>query len=87
MEAVNRKNLKSTSVNVLQNLMFGGDGVPQWAGYTIGFNIVQSYIKRRSQLDVNVWTALDPEKTWSESNYSAAGASENKPAHGIRSVQ
>lgn len=67
-----RKNLKSTSADVMQKLMFGGsDGVSQWAGYTIGFNIVQSYVEKRHELTVNEWTALDAEELLRGSKYSA----------------
>jgi len=43
----------------MQGLMFGGtEGVPHWAGYTIGFQIVQSFLKGHPELNVSQWTAI-----------------------------
>ncbi len=66
-----QQHLNSTSPAVLQNLMFGGaEGVPRWAGYTIGFNIVQAFLRKQDTLDVNRWTAIEADELLKRSPYA-----------------
>ena len=64
--------LSSTSPSLLLNLMFGGGkGVPQWAGYTIGFNMVQAFLKKRADPNVDRWTAIEAGELLKQSGYAS----------------
>lgn len=66
-----QRNLNSTSPDLLQNLMFGGtEGVSRWAGYTIGFNIVQDFLTTHPDLDVNRWAEIEASELFKQSSYS-----------------
>jgi len=54
-----------------RKFMFGGTDVPRWAGYTIGFHIVQDYLKKHPSVSVDKWTALDAHDLLAESGYNA----------------
>ena len=42
-----------------QDFMFGlAEGMPRWAGYRLGFEMVNGYLESRPDLDVKVWTLL-----------------------------
>jgi uncharacterized protein YjaZ len=67
-----QRNLRATSAQQLQGLMFGGgEGVPRWGGYTIGFAIVQSYLKAHPDLNVNEWTAIEAAEIVRKSPYAS----------------
>jgi uncharacterized protein YjaZ len=53
-----REILATTDSRVQHSMMFGDRNVPGWAGYTIGFEIVESYLKRLSAESVTSWTAM-----------------------------
>jgi uncharacterized protein YjaZ len=41
------------------DIMFGGaEGMPQWAGYRLGFEMVNSYLQTHPDLSVQAWTVL-----------------------------
>jgi uncharacterized protein YjaZ len=64
------RRLQSTDAQLLQGLMFGGaEGVPHWAGYTIGFQIVQSFLKVHPDLTVNQWTAIPANELLKQASY------------------
>lgn len=50
--------------------MFGGNAVPHWTGYTIGFHIVQSYLQKHPHATVDEWTALDAHDLLAQSGYN-----------------
>jgi uncharacterized protein YjaZ len=67
-----RRHLGATSVQQMQGLMFGGaEGVPRWGGYTVGFAIVQSYLKAHPDLDANEWTAIEAAEIVRKSPYAS----------------
>lgn len=54
-----RAHLASTDAPTMQALMFGGvNDVPRWTGYTIGFRLVQAYLKAHPDISVREWTDL-----------------------------
>ena len=54
-----------------RRVMFGqGEGVSHWAGYTIGFHIVRSYLETHPGLSPQEWTALEPEVILRDSGYA-----------------
>jgi uncharacterized protein YjaZ len=64
------RRLQSTDAQLMQGLMFGGaEGVPHWAGYTIGFQIVQSFLKAHPDLNVSQWTAIPANELLQQSSY------------------
>jgi uncharacterized protein YjaZ len=53
--------------------MFGGaENVPKWAGYTIGYQIVQSFLKGHPDLSVSQWTAIPAEEIVQQASYVPA---------------
>ena len=50
-------------------VMFGGGDVPHWAGYSIGYAIVESYCRRHPQASIADWTALDPDRLLADSGF------------------
>ncbi len=69
--AVIQRNLNSASPDAMLALMFGGaDNVPRWSGYTIGFNIVQAFLKTHSGAEVEQWTAIEAGELLNQSRYS-----------------
>jgi uncharacterized protein YjaZ len=64
------RRLQSTDAPLMQGLMFGGaEGVPHWAGYTIGFQIVQSFLKGHPDLNVSQWTAIPAAELLKQASY------------------
>jgi len=64
------RNLQSTSPSLLQGLMFGGaQGVRPWAGYTIGFHIVQAFLRGHPDLGVDQWTAIRAAELFKQASY------------------
>jgi uncharacterized protein YjaZ len=67
------RRLQSTDAPLMQGLMFGGaEGVPHWAGYTIGFQIVQSFLKAHPDLTVSQWTAIPAGELVKQASYVPA---------------
>ena len=66
-----QQHLDSSSVMIQRKFMFGGTDVPRWTGYTIGFHIVQTYLKKHPNVSIDEWTALDAHDLLAESDYNA----------------
>jgi len=65
-----RPHLDDTSNAVMAKFMFGDEKeIPRSAGYTIGFRIVQSFLKRHPEVSVEQWTALDAHELLEQSSY------------------
>ncbi|MGF3104761.1 DUF2268 domain-containing protein [Rossellomorea sp. DUT-2] len=45
-------------------------GIPQWANYKIGFEIVQSYIKNHPEVSVGKWTSMHEQEIIAGSDYT-----------------
>jgi uncharacterized protein YjaZ len=64
------RRLRSTDPQLMQGLMFGGaEGVRRWAGYTIGFRIVQAFLKGHPDLSVSQWTAIPADELLKQASY------------------
>ncbi len=63
--------LASTDFRVNQKFLFGRENVPKLAGYTIGFHVVESYLKTHPQATIVEWTALPDAQLLQESGYEA----------------
>ncbi|MBT8078569.1 MAG: DUF2268 domain-containing protein, partial [Gammaproteobacteria bacterium] len=62
--------LHSTDPATVDRLLFGdGDTVPRQAGYTIGFEIVQSWLKRHPGLPPSEWARFSPQAILDGSGY------------------
>jgi uncharacterized protein YjaZ len=63
--------LSITDYGIKQRYMFGdGRSVPLWSGYTIGFHIVQSYLRQSPETTLSEWTAMDAWEILEQSGYS-----------------
>ncbi len=62
-------NLQSEDQTLQHDVMFGSDTYPQWGGYTLGFNIVQSALRNHPELKPLEWATMDPKKILEMSNY------------------
>ena len=62
--------LDDTSDVIHSKYMIGGDGIPLWTGYTIGFNIVQSYIQNHPNASIDDWTYMDAYELLASSKYN-----------------
>lgn len=70
-----QRHLQATAPELLTGLMFGGaDGMPRWGGYTIGFRIVQTYLKSHAQASIEQWTAIKASELLRQSGYPPADA-------------
>jgi uncharacterized protein YjaZ len=62
--------LKNTSPQLFRKYLFGGyDGIPYWAGYTIGYHIIQKYLENNPEKSVIEWTKMDAYRLLQESSY------------------
>ncbi|GAB6109060.1 DUF2268 domain-containing putative Zn-dependent protease [Fusibacter bizertensis] len=62
--------LSNTDSELLLKVMFGGvDNYPYWGGYTIGYKIVQEFIKNNQEINIEEWTKLQPNILLEKSNY------------------
>jgi uncharacterized protein YjaZ len=70
---VMQKYLHARSPDTQQKFMFGGlvggNHVPRWTGYTIGFHIVQSYLQKHPEVTVDEWTRMDAHDLLDQSGY------------------
>ncbi|HEY3391869.1 MAG TPA: DUF2268 domain-containing putative Zn-dependent protease, partial [Lacipirellulaceae bacterium] len=65
------RHLGSTDPRLMQALMFGGaGGSPRWAGYTIGFHIVQRFLKRHPDWSVRQWTEVSTNELLKQAAYA-----------------
>ncbi len=66
-----REKLDSTDSNLIQNILFGdGDHIPNQAGYTIGYQIVQGYLAANPDQPPIVWSRIDPKEVLAQSGYA-----------------
>ncbi|HEV7675796.1 MAG TPA: DUF2268 domain-containing putative Zn-dependent protease [Candidatus Angelobacter sp.] len=63
--------LASTDFRANDKFLFGREGVPKLAGYTIGFHIVESYIKNHPAATIEEWSALNEQQLLDQSGYVA----------------
>ena len=57
--------------DTIASFLFGRrDDLPRWAGYTIGFHIVQAFLQRNPEASVASWTPLDSREILTRSGYS-----------------
>jgi len=47
----------------------GSEGIPRWTGFTIGFNIVQSYIKNHPDNRIDDLTNMNANEILAASKY------------------
>jgi uncharacterized protein YjaZ len=66
-----RKWLNEKNSDMNSRIMTGDNEIPFGSGYTIGFNIVQEFIKNNPEVDVHKWTDMDFETIFINSNYEA----------------
>ena len=60
-----------TTGDTVDSFLFGTrDDLPRWAGYTIGFHIVQAFLQRNPEASVASWTSLDSREILTRSGYS-----------------
>jgi uncharacterized protein YjaZ len=63
--------LSITDFGMKQRYMFGDRrSIPTWTGYTIGFHIIQSYLKHNPETTIDDWTAMDAWEILEQSGYS-----------------
>ena len=62
--------LETRSPDFQGQIMFGSDDYPLWTGYTIGFNIVQAFLEKHPEMDVEAWTELDAQELLERSDYA-----------------
>lgn len=61
--------LGATDPDLKHTVMFGGGDIPHWAGYAIGYAIMERYCLRHPQVSVADWTALAPERLLADSGF------------------
>jgi uncharacterized protein YjaZ len=67
--------LDSTDPRTIDRFIFGGgvderDAVPRQAGYTIGFDIVQAWLKQNPNVPPTEWSRLSPREILEGSGYA-----------------
>ena len=73
--AVFQQQLAAPTPTFRDDFMFGrGEGMPRWAGYRLGFEMVTGYLDHNRDLDPRVWTML-PARVFLEA-YSRSRAAE-----------
>jgi uncharacterized protein YjaZ len=54
-----QQQLDAPTATFRDDFMFGrGEGMPRWAGYRLGFEMVNAYLEKHRDLDAPVWTML-----------------------------
>lgn len=63
----------STTDPLVKNSLMVGEyeGTPTWAGYTIGYHIVQSYLTSHPEVSIQSWTALPADEILHQSGYGS----------------
>ncbi|GAG07257.1 unnamed protein product, partial [marine sediment metagenome] len=65
-----KPDLGATSHEVMAAFMFGGvDGLPPFCGYTIGYHIIEAYLRQNPDAEVEGWTAMDANALLVQSGY------------------
>ncbi len=55
---------------VINKVMFGdGKDYPRWSGYTIGYHIVQNYLEKNPEVNVDAWTNMSSSDILEKSGY------------------
>ncbi|WOV83051.1 DUF2268 domain-containing putative Zn-dependent protease [Sporosarcina jeotgali] len=56
---------------ILEIIMGGSNGIPNYYGYSEGYKIVRSYLDLHPEMTVEEWTAQEPKELFEEVNYLA----------------
>lgn len=56
--------------NYIFKVLFGGEDYKKYAGYNIGYNIMQNFIKNNPNVSIEEWTEMDAEEILEKSKYS-----------------
>lgn len=64
-----KNQLSSDDPELFQKLMFGGGDFPRWSGYTIGYHIVQDFLKNNNDYSIEEWTKLSSTELRNKSIY------------------
>ncbi|WMM24461.1 DUF2268 domain-containing putative Zn-dependent protease [Tissierella sp. MB52-C2] len=65
-----KENFDSMDYGYQREIMFGGiKGIPRNCGYTIGYNIMQAFIKNNPDVSVEEWTNMDAKEILEKSGY------------------
>ena len=65
-----KNEIDSNDAEILYTVMFGGvNGFPHWSGYTIGYNIVQDFLKNNPEISFEELTDMEPNEILDRSNY------------------
>ena len=64
-----KKNLYSRDLKLYRAVFFGNKNYPQWAGYSIGYQVVGNFIKNHPGLSWEKIIALDPKEILERSSY------------------
>ena len=64
-----RDNLTEDSYEKQAMYMFGGETVPLCTGYTVGFHIVQRFLRSNPQMTVREWIIVDAQELLERSQY------------------
>ena len=66
-----KADLHTTNTTTIDGWVFGnGDDIPRQAGYTIGFAIMQSWLKRHPDVPPSEWSLLTPQTILEDSGYA-----------------
>ena len=62
--------LNSSNRDLHIKVMFGdGKDYPRWSGYTIGYRIVQNYLEKNPEINVDAWTNMSSSDILEKSGY------------------
>lgn len=61
--------LRSTDEEIHNEFLFGSPDLPHWGGYTIGFHIVQAYLRGHPNVSVTDWTGMGAHELLEQSGY------------------
>lgn len=64
-----QEHLDSTDSLTIGRWLFGYSGVSTWTGYSLGYEIVQSYIAEHPEMTIGEWTATSPADLLAESGF------------------
>jgi uncharacterized protein YjaZ len=61
--------LDSTDPTIIRAYLFGDMQTPRWTAYTVGFNIMQSFLERHTEVGIEEWTAMSAQEILERSGY------------------
>jgi uncharacterized protein YjaZ len=66
-----KKDINSFNSNIISEYHHGNayKGIPQWANYKIGFQIMQDFLKNNPEMSIEGWTQLDGDEVLAKSKY------------------